>query len=75
MKSSKNETVRKIRKRNVYYGLSLGTLQLFFFTICNLQSATCNRASAQDLHFSQVLETPLLLNPASTGVFNGFCRA
>ena len=30
---------------------------------------------AQDIHFSQVCETPLLLNPANTGFFPGYFRA
>lgn len=30
---------------------------------------------SQDIHFSQFTETPLLINPASTGVFDGFFRA
>jgi type IX secretion system PorP/SprF family membrane protein len=30
---------------------------------------------AQDIHFSQVLETPLFLSPANTGFFNGYFRA
>ncbi|MFH0865996.1 MAG: PorP/SprF family type IX secretion system membrane protein [Bacteroidota bacterium] len=29
---------------------------------------------AQDIHFSQLSETPLLLNPASTGVYDGYYR-
>ncbi|MBL4752372.1 MAG: PorP/SprF family type IX secretion system membrane protein [Flavobacteriales bacterium] len=32
-------------------------------------------ALAQDVHFSQMGQTPLLLNPALTGVFNGKYRA
>lgn len=30
---------------------------------------------AQDIHFSQVYETPLLLSPANAGFFNGYTRA
>jgi len=29
---------------------------------------------AQDIHFSQLSETPLLLNPAATGVYDGYYR-
>jgi type IX secretion system PorP/SprF family membrane protein len=29
---------------------------------------------AQDIHFSQISETPLLLNPATTGVYDGYYR-
>lgn len=32
-------------------------------------------AGAQDLHFSQTTETPLLINPANTGFYNGYMRA
>jgi len=32
-------------------------------------------ASAQDIHFSQIQEAPLWLNPANTGFFNGYFRA
>ena len=32
-------------------------------------------ASAQDVHFSQVQESPLWLNPANTGFFSGYFRA
>lgn len=30
--------------------------------------------TAQDIHFSQVAETPLLINPANTGFYNGYVR-
>lgn len=30
---------------------------------------------AQDIHFSQVFETPLALSPANTGFYNGYFRA
>jgi len=32
-------------------------------------------AIGQDIHYSQFYETPLLINPANTGVFNGDIRA
>lgn len=31
--------------------------------------------NAQDIHFSQVNETPLFLSPANTGFYNGYVRA
>jgi type IX secretion system PorP/SprF family membrane protein len=37
--------------------------------------ATVSSVRAQDIHFSQVMETPLFLNPANTGFFNGYFRA
>ncbi|MFH1320703.1 MAG: PorP/SprF family type IX secretion system membrane protein [Bacteroidota bacterium] len=35
----------------------------------------CNLCYAQDIHFSQFYQTPLLINPALTGSFNGDMRA
>ena len=32
-------------------------------------------SKAQDIHFSQLYETPLYLSPANTGFFNGYVRA
>jgi type IX secretion system PorP/SprF family membrane protein len=32
-------------------------------------------AQAQDIHFSQLTETPMYLTPANTGFFNGYFRA
>lgn len=32
-------------------------------------------SSAQDIHFSQINAVPLLINPANTGLFNGYYRA
>jgi type IX secretion system PorP/SprF family membrane protein len=43
---------------------------LFFIFILLLW----NRASAQDIHFSQFSETPLLRNPALAGIFSGDLR-
>jgi len=40
-------------------------------SICFLFS----KASGQDIHFSQFNETPQLLNPGATGVYNGYMRA
>ena len=33
-----------------------------------------NYSKGQDIHFSQFFETPLLINPANTGIFNGDIR-
>ena len=40
-----------------------------------LLTAASLPAAAQDVHFSQFTETPQLLNPAATGVYNGYMRA
>lgn len=37
--------------------------------------ALAGNSLAQDIHFSQYYETPLLMNPANAGVFNGDIRA
>ncbi|MEO8085501.1 MAG: PorP/SprF family type IX secretion system membrane protein [Bacteroidota bacterium] len=44
------------------------------FSISVLMMAGVMTASSQDAHFSQWLNTPLTLNPAMTGVFNGKFR-
>lgn len=36
---------------------------------------SCLALPAQDIHFSQINETPLFLSPANTGFFNGYVRA
>jgi len=45
--------------------------KIFLFAFCLLPSAFC---LAQDIHFAQLSETPLLLNPALTGEYDGFYR-
>ncbi len=46
----------------------------YFSTL--LAFALCTSVmKAQDIHFSQVLESPVLLSPANTGFFNGYVRA
>lgn len=50
-------------KRKKYF---LGVLLLILFF---------NLLRSQDIHFSQVNETPLMLSPANTGFFNGYLRA
>jgi type IX secretion system PorP/SprF family membrane protein len=37
--------------------------------------ASTVQTKAQDIHFSQIAETPLLINPANTGFFPGYFRA
>jgi len=44
------------------------------FCICTLAHLPI-RTFAQDVHFSQFTETPQLLNPGATGVYNGYMRA
>lgn len=46
----------------------------YFFCLL-LSSLSINLLQAQDIHFSQVNETPLFLSPANTGFFNGYVRA
>lgn len=40
-----------------------------------LLSFTGTALFAQDIHFSQLTETPMYLSPANTGFFNGYLRA
>ena len=53
---------------------SLRTLRLCvqYFSLSLLSIVNC---FAQDIHFSQFTETPLLINPALTGLYNGEQRA
>ena len=44
----------------------------YFFSLLIL--AFTGNLLAQDIHFSQVNETPLFLSPANTGFFNGYVR-
>jgi type IX secretion system PorP/SprF family membrane protein len=45
-----------------------------FTAVCFLSTTSVFFAGAQDLHFTQFSYTPLQLNPAMTGVFNGKAR-
>ena len=45
--------------------------RLFILLIALLQQTT---ADSQDIHFSQMFETPLLRNPALAGIFSGDLR-
>jgi type IX secretion system PorP/SprF family membrane protein len=44
------------------------------FLILAVMAASLTEVSAQDLHFSQFFETPLLCNPALAGIFTGDYR-
>ena len=49
--------------------------KLYFASILSLVLFTATSSKAQDIHFSQVYETPVFLSPANTGFFNGYVRA
>ena len=49
-------------------------LRLFIIVILALVGITGNRVLAQDLHFSQFFEAPLLRNPSLAGIFTGDVR-
>lgn len=49
------------------------TLKLLALCVSSF-ACSINFASAQDIHFSQVFETPLLRNPALAGLFSGDVR-
>ncbi len=43
--------------------------------ICYIILFIAGAMQAQDIHFSQIQESPLWLNPANAGMFNGYFRA
>jgi type IX secretion system PorP/SprF family membrane protein len=49
--------------------------KLLPYIICFFACLFIDNANAQDIHFSQFNETPQLLNPGATGVYNGYMRA
>lgn len=49
-------------------------MQLKHFLLLFLCALLSFSVSAQDIHFSQFNETPQLLNPGATGVYNGYMR-
>src|SRR6478752_7014494 len=61
------------------------TKRIFSFRLLNISSckivlaiilcANLNKAKAQDIHFSQFYEAPLLRNPSLAGIFTGDIRA
>lgn len=54
----------------------MSSLKIKHIVIGSLLSCLCGGSMlAQDVHFSQFTETPQLLNPAATGVYNGYMRA
>ena len=46
----------------------------YFLGICIFAAFSVNEMRGQDVHFSQFNETPQLLNPGATGVYNGYMR-
>jgi len=54
----------KMRKIYLY-------ITILFYTLNNFHSPI----KAQDIHFSQIQESPLFISPAYTGFFNGYFRA
>ena len=49
-------------------------MKKIYFFFCFLLFAYAERMNAQDIHFSQITETPLMISPANTGFFNGYFR-
>jgi type IX secretion system PorP/SprF family membrane protein len=47
---------------------------VIFLRVVFLSLIAVQNSHAQDLHFSQIFETPLLRNPALAGIFNGDIR-
>jgi len=52
--------------------------KFYIYSFCLLLIAGCRLPftllTAQDIHFSQLSETPLLINPGLTGVYDGYLR-
>ena len=48
---------------------------LLYSLIVALMLVTNASLFSQDIHFSQYNETPQLINPAATGLYNGYVRA
>jgi type IX secretion system PorP/SprF family membrane protein len=48
---------------------------LLLSLIASILFIVSNNLVSQDIHFSQYNETPQLINPASTGLYNGYVRA
>ncbi len=49
-------------------------MKKIYAIICLFTLVFTGEVLAQDIHFSQVNETPLFLSPANTGFFNGYVR-
>ncbi|MEP6750772.1 MAG: PorP/SprF family type IX secretion system membrane protein, partial [Bacteroidota bacterium] len=47
---------------------------IFYILFCSAALLLCKKAHTQDIHFSQMFETPLLRNPALAGIFSGDIR-
>jgi type IX secretion system PorP/SprF family membrane protein len=47
---------------------------IFYSLFCVCALLLCKKTTAQDIHFSQMFETPLLRNPALAGLFSGDIR-
>ncbi|MCP9751205.1 PorP/SprF family type IX secretion system membrane protein [Ferruginibacter sp. HRS2-29] len=47
---------------------------IFYLFTCCAALLLCKEAKTQDIHFSQMFETPLLRNPALAGIFSGDIR-
>ena len=49
--------------------------KITYLTFITFLLSTGAHLKSQDIHFSQVYETPVFLSPANTGFFNGYVRA
>lgn len=49
-------------------------MKRYIYSVAILLFAVCSTVTAQDVHFSQFYATPLHINPAQTGFFNGNFR-
>jgi hypothetical protein len=46
-------------------------MKKIYFFFCFLLFAYAERMNAQDIHFSQITETPLMISPANAGLDAG----
>ncbi|GIV28334.1 MAG: hypothetical protein KatS3mg027_2148 [Bacteroidia bacterium] len=49
--------------------------KIYIYLLVVLVISTKNTVLSQDIHFSQIQESPLFISPAYTGFFNGYFRA
>lgn len=66
---------KKYRLRLLYHSLFVIRYSLLILFFVLLSAVFCLPSFAQDIHFSQFLNAPLLLNPATAGVGDGDWRA
>ncbi len=70
--------MHKMENCTLYLGFKIRFMKNLFFTlfwVIVFAALSLGTVEAQDIHFSQFFETPLLRNPSLAGIFNGDVRA